>query len=279
MPSPLAGTDTPWLLYVSALMAAGLASGFAGGLFGIGGGILRVPIFLYLFPFFGVHPSVVMHMAAGTSLALAVPTALVSADRHRREGNLDSAFLRTWIPALLAGVLVGTVAARVAPGHALAGAFAVVLFLVAVEMILAPDDFHLAEHVPTGPGRWVLASAIGGLSTLLGLSGGAFTTPILVTCRYPMHRAIAVSAASATMIAVLGTVGAIVNGADIPGRPAYSVGYVDLQAVVALLPTVAVTAPLGVRVAARLDAARLRRVFGVFLAFVATDMASRFLWG
>lgn len=277
MPSPLFGTDTHWLLYVAALMAAGLASGFAGGLFGIGGGILRVPIFLYLFPLFGVRPGVVMHMAAGTSLALAVPTALMSAARYRRDGTLDAALLRTWIPALMGGVIVGTAAARVAPAHALVGAFALVLFVVAVEMMIAPDDFHLAEDVPTGPVRYVMASSIGALSTVLGLSGGALTTPILVMCRYPMHRAIAVSAASAMMIAVLGTMGALVNGMGVPGRTAYSAGYVELLAVVALLPTVGVAAPLGVRAAAHLDAARLRRVFGVFLACVAADMAGRFL--
>ena len=57
------------VLFFAALILAGLGSGFAGGLFGIGGGLLRIPIFLYLFPAFGVSSDSTFHLAAGTSLA------------------------------------------------------------------------------------------------------------------------------------------------------------------------------------------------------------------
>ena len=73
----------PTVLYVLSLLLAGLGSGFVGGLFGVGGGILRVPIFLFMFPIFGVDPTQVMHVAAGTSLALAIPTGLRSAMMQR----------------------------------------------------------------------------------------------------------------------------------------------------------------------------------------------------
>ena len=61
---------------VSALV--GLASGFASGLFGIGGGIVRIPLFVYLLPLFGVAHSVMMHVAVGTSMALVLPSAIAS---------------------------------------------------------------------------------------------------------------------------------------------------------------------------------------------------------
>ena len=65
-----------WLLYGLAFILAGIVSGFASGLFGIGGGLLRIPIFLYIFPLFGVNENISMHLAAGTSLALAIPSAI-----------------------------------------------------------------------------------------------------------------------------------------------------------------------------------------------------------
>ena len=51
----------------------GLGSGFVSGLFGVGGGIVRIPLFVYLLPLFGVAHSVMMHVAVGTSMALVLP--------------------------------------------------------------------------------------------------------------------------------------------------------------------------------------------------------------
>ena len=70
--------DASFLSYGALLVASGLGSGFAGGLFGIGGGVLRIPIFLHLFRAFGEDPSLAMHMAVGTSFALGIPTGLRS---------------------------------------------------------------------------------------------------------------------------------------------------------------------------------------------------------
>jgi uncharacterized membrane protein YfcA len=173
-------------------------------------------LFLYILPLFGVHAQVVMHVATGTSLALAVPTSLATAVGHRRAGLLDTRFLRSWVPAIVLGVGVGTLALRVVPGHALVGLFALVLAGVGVQMILLRDDFHIAETVPAGAGRLAIGVAIGALSTMLGLSGGAFITPTLAACRYPIHRAIAISSASGVAIAVLGAIGAIANGMHVP---------------------------------------------------------------
>ena len=107
------------LPYAAALVIAGVTSGYASGLFGIGGGILRVPILLYLFASFGVGNELTMHLAAGTSLAVAVPGTIAASRAQYRSGNMDMAFLKTWIPALILGVGVGLLAQRYAPGRML----------------------------------------------------------------------------------------------------------------------------------------------------------------
>ena len=81
---------------IGAFALAGLASGFSSGLFGIGGGIVRIPIFVYLLPLFGVPSPVLMHVALGTSMALILPSALASTRKQVALGNLDLAFFRTW---------------------------------------------------------------------------------------------------------------------------------------------------------------------------------------
>jgi uncharacterized membrane protein YfcA len=82
--------------------------GFVSGLFGIGGGIVRIPLFVYLLPLFGVAQSVMMHVAVGTSMALVLPSAIAATRKQLALGNLDLAFFRTWAVGILIGVLVGT---------------------------------------------------------------------------------------------------------------------------------------------------------------------------
>jgi uncharacterized protein len=85
-----------------------LASGFASGLFGIGGGIVRIPIFVYLLPLFGVPQPALMHVALGTSMALVLPSAVASTRKQLALGNLELSFFRTWAVGIFAGVLIGS---------------------------------------------------------------------------------------------------------------------------------------------------------------------------
>src|SRR5215470_18778284 len=94
---------------VGVFALVGLASGFVSGLFGVGGGIVRVPLFVYLLPLFGVPHAVLMHVAVGTSIALVLPSAFASTRKQLALGSLDLAYFRTWAIGLLAGVLIGVV--------------------------------------------------------------------------------------------------------------------------------------------------------------------------
>jgi Bax protein len=265
------------IVYGVLFFVSGLVSGFAGGLFGIGGGTLRVPIFLYLFAAFGAHAAVGMHMAAGTSLALAIPTGVQSALAQRRAGHLDMPFLRSWLPGLILGVGLGLAVMRVVSSTALVLTFAVAMLLIAFRMLVLPTEARLTDQVPGRPIRDLLSMGIGTASTMIGISGGAFTTPTLMLFGYPIRRAIAISAAGGAAIATIGAVGSILNGIDQPGRLAWSWGYVDLLAVVAVLPGILISAPLGVALGNHLDERRLRITFGLLLLAVSADMFRRAL--
>jgi uncharacterized membrane protein len=108
----------------------GVGSGFVSGLFGIGGGIVRIPLFVYLLPLFGVAHSVMMHVAVGTSMALVLPSAIASTRKQLALGNLDLSFFRTWAVGILIGVLIGTALLPYASTELLQVIFA--LFMVTV---------------------------------------------------------------------------------------------------------------------------------------------------
>ena len=115
---------------IVAFALAGLASGFASGLFGIGGGIVRVPIFVYLLPLVGIPHAVMMHVAVGTSIALVVPSAMASTRKQLALGNLDLRYFRTWAVGILAGVVIGLAVLRFVSTEALQVIFA--LFMLSV---------------------------------------------------------------------------------------------------------------------------------------------------
>jgi len=268
--------DSHTIVYLSALLLAGVTSGFAGGFFGIGGGLLRVPIFLYLFPAFSVVDENVFPLAAGTSLALAIPTCVASTWRQSKTGNLDAALLKAWVPALVAGVGVGLVVSHLSSGMFLRFFFAAILLVQAIYFLM-PNPPRVADHLPTGIRLAGMSSAIGMISALLGLSGGLLTTPALVAFGHSVHRAVALSSAGGIAISVVATVGMIISGIESGERTPYALGYVDLPALAVMAPAVLIFAPLGVRLANRLPARLLERIFGYFLLVLAADVTRQAL--
>jgi len=260
--------------YYLTLVAAGLSSGFAGGLFGIGGGLLRVPILLYVFHSFGVSENLTFHLAAGTSLAVAIPTSMASAYRQYKAQNLDFAFLKTWIPWLVLGVVAGILISYVSSSSVLKEIFVGLLGIMAIYFLL-PSRPHIANEIPKGFLRGLMAAVIGGLSTLLGLSGGVLTTPSLVACNATMHRAVAVSSAGSLAVSIVAAAGMVWTGYGVAGAPSWTLGYVDLPALALMTPTVIVTAPLGVRLANFMRPRALELAFVALLIALGIDMAVR----
>ena len=235
----------------------GLGSGFVSGLFGIGGGIVRIPLFVYLLPLFGVAQSVMMHVAVGTSMAL---------------GNLDLAFFRTWAVGILIGVLVGTALLPYASTELLQVIFAIFMVTVGVYEGFLKDRLVFARTPPQGAKKLGVASAIGCLAALTGTGGGTMATPILQTFSMKMQAAIAVSSATGLVSGTVATVGAIAGGWHALGLPSYSLGYVDLAIFAAMMPTIMIAAPVGVRVGHMLSETWLRRVYTVLLFVIAADL-------
>ena len=275
------------------LIVVGLVTGYASGLFGIGGGLLRIPIFLHLMPVLGVPAALAMHAAAGTSLAVAVPTTLSASHSHHKSGNLDAGLLRTWLPALALGVVIGLVGTRYLSGRALEGLFAVLVLVAGVRMLVPCHDKgadHVTEssppsgdgatpsaedpmaHLPSRPVLAIFALLIGIFSPMVGIIGGTFATPVLTTCRYPIHRAVAVSCVGGLVVSVLGTIGFVVTGWHAPGLPGRFLGYVDPLALAVMTPCVLATVPLGVRTANHLSSRTLTVLFGLLLLVIALDV-------
>ena len=148
-----------------------------------------------MFPLFGVNSEILMHLAIGTSLALAIPSAVMASRAQYRAGNLDLGFLRTWVPGLMGGVITGLIIMRYVSSNFLEWVFAVVIVLAAIHMLFFTERLRLGNEPPRGMKKSTLSYPIGLVSIMMGISGGTLTTPLLTAFNYPIHRCIALSTA------------------------------------------------------------------------------------
>lgn len=262
-------------IFAAALLATGLAAGLLAGLLGIGGGIVVVPVMFYVFSQFGVDSGVAMHMAVGTSLAVMVPTSLMSARSHYLRGAVDMALFRRWAPAVVVGVVLGTLIAGAVRGQVLTAIFGIVSLVVAINMVTRGEGKPIWSHLPKDWLLQLIAAVIGLLSALMGIGGGMLSVPVMSACSYPIRQAVATAAATGTLIALPGAIGFVLAGLGEPGRPAFSLGFVNLIGFALIVPATMLAAPWGARIAHTINPKWLRLTFVLFLFVTGGRMLCR----
>jgi uncharacterized membrane protein YfcA len=262
-----------WML-VPLLLATGAFAGVLAGLLGVGGGIVIVPILFHLFSGFGIDTSLAMPLAVGTSLSTIVLTSSVSARKHYARGGVDTALVRTWILPVLIGVLIGSLLPTVIDGAEVKTAFGIMLVAVSLHM-LASSRWKLAffDRLPARPLQVLLGILVGGLSALLGIGGGTLMVPLLALFAFPIHRAVSTASVFGLIISVPATVVYVANGWGRPDLPPLTTGYVNWAAFAILVPMSMWFAPVGVKLAYRLNVPQLKRAFALFLFLVGLKMA------
>lgn len=257
------------------LLVSGAVAGTLAGLLGIGGGVIIVPIVTLLFEGNGVPHGLAIKMALGTSLATIVVTAVSSIYSHNRRGAVDWHLFQTMGPAVFVGSLAGAWAADIIPGDILYIVFIAFLFAISIQMAVSRVAAH--RRLPGTTGLASVSTGVGTLSALMGIGGGAMHVPFLSYCGVPLKRAIGTAAAVGLPLSLSATLGYIVGGLDEPGVPPGSIGYVNLPVFFGVVASSLLFAPLGATLAHKLPDLLLRRLFAVFLFFLASRMAYRLL--
>lgn len=273
------GAVTDYWPFVLGLMVTGVFSGIAAGLLGIGGGAIIVPALATALAWLGYDPDVVMHVAVGTSLAIIVPTGIMSARAHFARGALDMVTLRLWAPFIVAGTLVGGLMAGLFSGDVLRIVFAVMAFVIAINIVFSFQTRLMGHLRGSKATHRTAALVVGYISALMGIGGGSLSVPTLVAFGTPIHRAVGTSAAIGVAIAIAGTIGYVISGWGVAAMPPLSLGYVNLVALALVGLLAALTAPLGASLAHRLKPQTLKYVFAIFLVAVGVNMLWKVVYG
>lgn len=248
-------------------LAVGCLAGVLSGLFGVGGGVVIVPLLAMAFPAQGFAENLVMVMAVATSLATIVATSISAVFAHHRLGAVQWPWVWRLAPSILLGATAGAVVAEGLPGQALKLAFALFLLFVAARLVFSKNGVDGGSDV-SAVVNTVAGFSIGLLSAIIGIGGGTLTVPYLVKRQVVMRHAVATSSACGLPIAVAGVLTYLYLGWNQPDLPPLSYGYIYLPAFVGIALCSALFAPLGAKLAHRLPATGLKRLFVLLLVLV-----------
>lgn len=265
------------LIYIIALILTGIVVGFAGGLLGVGGCFIMIPVQYWVLTSMGFDPGTSILIAFGTNLAVVLPTAMSGAYGHNKKGAVAWNAAVTMGVAGFVGALVGGYIATLIPGNYLNILFGLVILLSAVRMLTAKPLSVDAKPVDDVVTFLLWGIPIGLLSGIIGIGGGVVLIPVMVLAlHFKMHTAVGTSTALMIFTALGGTIAYIINGWGVAGLPEYSLGYVNLlQWALLAIPSIAM-AQVGVRVAHRLPAKQLKLVFIAVMIYMGLKMMGVF---
>ena len=255
------------LLAVLAVAAA--VAGFMAGLLGGGGGIIMVPALYYAFTVLDFDIVTRMHLSVGTSLAIIIPTSIISTKTHMEYDAVDFKMVKSFGIFILIGVIAGTFLAVNLKTPALVLFFSIFAFMVGLFFIflrekLVDNPKKISDLIKNTSGI-----LIGFISVPLGIGGGSLMVPFMRTIGYDIRKSIGTAAATGFLIAVSGTITMVLGGKIIDNiNTPYSLGYINLLGFIVFVPVTMIMARIGAKAVYKINKKLLSKIFGTFLIVV-----------
>jgi len=246
-------------------------AGFLAGFFGIGGGIITVPVLFYIFNNFGIDQNYVMHLAVGTTFSIMFPTAAVSVYTHFKYKGVDFNIVKEYGPFVIFGVIFGTIIAATLQTKWLLIFFVAVLYSLSINFFFQRENsikkanFNLIT-------KTFLGFIVGFISSLTGIGGAIMNVPILKLFGYSINKAIGSAAAIGFFISIFGVLGFIISGSYLNVNLPLSIGFINIPAFLIFIPITTVMARKGAILHHKVNKNKINILFGLFLLFVASKL-------
>ena len=254
---------------LSVLAIAATVAGFMAGLLGVGGGIIMVPALYYAFSVLDFDIITRMHLSVGTSLAIIIPTSIISTKTHMEYDAVDFKMVKSFGALIVAGVLGGTLLAVNLKTPALVLFFAIFSCFVGLFFIFLREKLVENPKKISNIIKNISGLLIGFISVPLGIGGGSLMVPFMRTFGYDIRKSIGTAAAVGFLIAVSGTTTMIMGGKIIDNvNSPFSFGYINLLGFVVFVPVTMLMARIGAKVVYKINKRLLSRIFGCFLLLV-----------
>ena len=255
-----------FLLIVTILSAA--VVGFMAGFFGIGGGLIMVPILFYIFTFIGLEKTFVMHMAIGTSFLIIIPNSIVSTITHMRFKSVDFNLVKSFGLFVIIGVVVGTIFAVNLKTSSLILFFSFMTMIFSIYFLIEKNKINPLKRKINLLFRLILGFLSGFLSAPMGIGGGVYNTPIFKMLGYPIKTAIGSSAAIGFLISMVGAMGFASTGNYFDINSPLSIGFLYIPAFLVFVPITTFMAKIGAESVHKFDKKFIGKMFGIYLFII-----------
>ena len=261
------------MIEILIFLSLGACTGFLAGMFGIGGGSILVPSLILIFYSMGFEGSIIVLMAIGTSLASIFFSAISSASSHHKKRSVKWLLVTPLSIGMIIGAVVGAGFAATLSSEILKWVITVFLIVIGMEMIIGFTQtladkkkgiLSLSKFIAPVHGSW-----IGFLSSIIGIGGGSFTTPLMIAGGYNIRQGIGTAAACGVPISAAGAMSYMyygeISNLDLPSG---AFGYVFWPAVISISFASILTARIGANISHSISEKNLKISFGTFLILV-----------
>ncbi len=269
----LENLDQNQIIFILTVMtASATVTGFMAGFFGIGGGLIMVPILFYIFNFAGIEKAFVMHLALGTSFSIIIPTSIISTITHMKFKAVDFNIVKTFGVFVAIGVVFGTVFAVSLKTSSLILFFSIMTMLFSIYFLMAKEKINPIPRKINLIYRVVCGFLSGFLSAPMGIAGGVINTPVLKMFGYPIKVAIGCSAAVGFVIALIGAIGFAVSGSYLNINVPLSLGFVNIPTFLIFVPITMFMAKIGAKTVHKFDKRLIGKLFGIYLFIISCKL-------
>ena len=261
-----------YIFFALVMALTAIPVGFSAGLFGIGGGLISVPVLFYIFGALGLSNDYLMHLAVGTSFAIIVPTSISSVLAHHKFKAVDFNIVKTYGLYAILGAILGTIFTSTLKTEQLILFFVIVTFFLGIYLIFLKEkkiesNLNFKTHF-----KIFFGFISGFISAPMGIGGAIMNVPVLKFFGFSINRAIGSAAAVGFLIATTASIGFLITGNYKEINAPLSIGFINIPAFLIFVPITIFMAKLGARTVHNMDKKLITKLFGLFNLLVSTRL-------
>jgi len=266
-----------YLFFALLMVTAAIPVGFTAGFFGIGGGLITVPVLFYIFESLGINNDYIMHLAIGTSFSIIVPTSLSSVLTHKKYNSVDFDVVKSFGLFVIIGVVLGAIFASTLETKQLVLFFSIVTFGLGNYLIFLKEKETNLTSIFKTHYKIFFGFISGFVSAQMGIGGAIMNVPVLKFFGYSINKAIGSASAIGFLIAITGTTGFLLAGNYKEIHAPLSIGFVNIPAFLIFVPITIFMAKLGAKTVHRLDKKIITKLFGLLNLLVSAQLFLKYL--
>ena len=251
---------------------SGIFIGIASGLFGLGGGLVIVPVVSYsLIYFSNAPPNEAIIIGITTSLASMVITGAMAIFAHNKNKNINYKIIKIFIIGLILGsLLVGSII-KFIPGTLLKNLFIIYTFFIAYKIYNHEPNIN-ASIFPSKLTTNFIGFCFSIISGLIGIGGATLFFPYLIKKHIPSKIAIGTSSALGFFIGLGASITIFISPSDLVTNIEPTLGFIYLPAIFFLTIPSLIFVKLSADFLLKIPEQLINKLFSLLLAVIGISM-------